>query len=120
MSEIQWRRVNDEPYEYAIQQGPHGDEFVKLLDGSCLRRPQAWQPIETAPKDTPIIVWGYRTQGEAALGGPYKYFWRTIGQIDGWGSNECRDLLDPGCDCIRRGIMPHPMRWMSLPDTPHV
>jgi hypothetical protein len=35
---IQWRRVNAEPFEYAIQQGPHGDEFVGLLDGSCLRR----------------------------------------------------------------------------------
>jgi hypothetical protein len=35
---IQWRRVNDEPFEYAIQQGPHGDEFVKLISGSCLRR----------------------------------------------------------------------------------
>lgn len=38
MAEIRWQRVNDEPFEYAIQQGPHGDEFVKLLDGSCLRR----------------------------------------------------------------------------------
>jgi hypothetical protein len=31
--------VNGEPFEYAIQQGRFGDEFVKLLDGSCLRRP---------------------------------------------------------------------------------
>ena len=37
-NKIVWQRVNDEPFEYAIQQGPHGDEFVKLLDGSCLRR----------------------------------------------------------------------------------
>lgn len=35
---VQWRRVNDEPYEYAVQQGPHGDEFVKLSNGSCLCR----------------------------------------------------------------------------------
>lgn len=35
---IRWQRVNDEPFEYAIQQGPHGDEFVKLFSGSCLRR----------------------------------------------------------------------------------
>ena len=35
---IRWARVNDEPFEYAIQQGPHGDEFVKLLDGKCLCR----------------------------------------------------------------------------------
>lgn len=35
---LRWQRVNSEPCEYAIQQGPHGDEFVKLLDGSCLER----------------------------------------------------------------------------------
>lgn len=35
---MNWRRINIEPFEYAIQQGPHGDEFVKLLDGSFLRR----------------------------------------------------------------------------------
>jgi hypothetical protein len=29
--------VNDEPFEHAIQLGPHGDEFVKLLNGECLR-----------------------------------------------------------------------------------
>lgn len=40
--QIRWAQVNDEPFEYAIQQDPHGDEFVKLLDGSCLRR--ALQP----------------------------------------------------------------------------
>lgn len=38
-SDYQWRRVNDESFEYAIYQGRHGDEFVKLADGSCLRRP---------------------------------------------------------------------------------
>lgn len=38
-SNIRWQRVNDEPFEYAIQQGRFGDEFVKLLDGTCLRRP---------------------------------------------------------------------------------
>lgn len=37
--DIRWARVNGEPFEYAIQQGPHGDEFVKLADGSSLRRP---------------------------------------------------------------------------------
>jgi hypothetical protein len=36
---VRWARVNGDPFEYAIQQGPFGDEFVKLLDGSCLRRP---------------------------------------------------------------------------------
>lgn len=42
MGEVKWRRINDEPFEYAIQKGPHGDEFVKLLDGPCLRRPLSW------------------------------------------------------------------------------
>lgn len=47
--QVRWQRVNDEPFEYAIQQGPHGDEFVKLLDGSCLRRAvSAFQTIANA------------------------------------------------------------------------
>jgi hypothetical protein len=37
--QVHWLKVNDEPFEYAIQQGSHGDEFVKLLNGECLRRP---------------------------------------------------------------------------------
>ncbi len=36
---MRWQRVNSEPFEYAIYEGPFGDEFVKLPDGSCLRRP---------------------------------------------------------------------------------
>lgn len=36
---VRWQRVNGEPFEYAIGQGRFGDEFVKLADGSCLRRP---------------------------------------------------------------------------------
>jgi hypothetical protein len=36
---VEWRRVNGESREYAIQQGPHGDEFVKMTDGTCLSRP---------------------------------------------------------------------------------
>lgn len=38
---VLWSRVNDEPFEYAIQKGPHGDEFVKLINGTCLRRSTA-------------------------------------------------------------------------------
>jgi hypothetical protein len=34
-----WRRVNDEPIEYAIEQGPCGDEFVKDSNGYCVSRP---------------------------------------------------------------------------------
>jgi Lar family restriction alleviation protein len=35
---VRWSRVNDEPFEYAIQIGPHGDAFVKLLNGRFLKR----------------------------------------------------------------------------------
>lgn len=45
--DIRWQRVNDEPFEYAIQQGPHGDAFVKLLNGMCLRRPLSPAPATT-------------------------------------------------------------------------
>lgn len=34
-----WQRVNDEPFEYAIVRGDLGDGFVRMLDGSFLRRP---------------------------------------------------------------------------------
>lgn len=34
-----WRRVNEEEFEYAIVQVRHGDSFLKLRSGMCLRRP---------------------------------------------------------------------------------
>lgn len=46
---IRWSRVNGECFEYAIQQGPHGDEFVKLLNGACLKRAVAL-PSSPAPE----------------------------------------------------------------------
>lgn len=42
---VRWQRVNAEPFEYCIQQGRFGDEFVKLLDGSCLRRTFVPSPL---------------------------------------------------------------------------
>jgi hypothetical protein len=36
---VTWRRVNEEPREYAITRGQFGDEFIKLPDGSTLSRP---------------------------------------------------------------------------------
>lgn len=74
-----------------------------------------WQPIETAPKRVPIFVWGYRIQGELSPSGAYKYFWRTVGQLRDW---DCLDLLEPGCGCVREAVMPHPLKWMPLPDPP--
>jgi S-adenosylmethionine/arginine decarboxylase-like enzyme len=43
--DICWRRVNDDPFEYAIKQGPHGDEFIKTPGGDCLKRPTPAKPF---------------------------------------------------------------------------
>jgi hypothetical protein len=47
---FRWQRVNHESFEYAIQQGPFGDEFVKLVGGSCLRRPINERPVTSPNK----------------------------------------------------------------------
>jgi hypothetical protein len=39
MSEVRWYRLNDEPFEYAIQDVPNGEALVQLKDGTYLRRP---------------------------------------------------------------------------------
>jgi len=52
MSNVRWQRIDEEPFEYAIQQGPHGDAFVKLLDGSCLRRAAPNWPLDPLNEDT--------------------------------------------------------------------
>ena len=75
-----------------------------------------WQPIETAPKETTIIVYGYNMYGQLLAGGPYRFYRRTVGQITHDG--KCDDLLDPGCDCIRGGTIEHPTHWMPLPEPP--
>lgn len=36
--DYQWRQVNGDPVEYAIRNGPNGDEFVKDSNGKCLSR----------------------------------------------------------------------------------
>lgn len=102
---IRWARVNDEPFEYAIQQGPHGDEFVKLLNGACLRRPLAalpseaigreWQDISTAPLEIEFI--GQDSDGRVF---------------------NCRCEAD---DCgenwydVHGDQLSYPIRWMPLP-----
>ncbi len=55
---FRWQRVNDEPFEYGIIKDVHGDEFVKLRDGSCLRRPIASVPsTEEGAVPPPLCVW---------------------------------------------------------------
>jgi hypothetical protein len=61
MEQIKWLQINDEPFEYAIQLGPHGDEFVKLLDGSCLRRPIGYILVPKEPTKEMLLSackWG--------------------------------------------------------------
>lgn len=55
---MEWRRVNHEPFEYAIRQGPNGDEFVKLPDGSCLRRPLAENQLTNQQPEAPNQLGG--------------------------------------------------------------
>lgn len=113
MSQIVWRQVNESPFEYAIQQGPVGDEFVKLIDGSCLRRDLMWQPIETAPKDP--------TQKERLLGFDPRYGIRII-RCDGWDPDSgIFEIALDGIDLGEDGSYPHdylPTHWMLLPEPP--
>lgn len=44
---IRWSDADGSGYEYAIQQGPHGDEFVQLYNRPCLRRKAAQSPDAT-------------------------------------------------------------------------
>jgi site-specific DNA-cytosine methylase len=75
VEQVQWRRVNGEPFEYAIQQGPHGDEFVKLIDGSCLRRP--FMGVERAPPPLRAVTAYYN-------------------EIDPYAAQWLRNLIDAG------------------------
>ena len=64
-----------------------------------------WQPIETAPKDTPILIYATETWRiryficVAKLG---KYGWEAVG-ASGY---ECENDFE------------HPTHWMSLPEPP--
>jgi hypothetical protein len=52
---IDWRQVNDEPLEYAIQQGPNGDEFVQLINGQCLKRERiSFDMDQFTPSESPF------------------------------------------------------------------
>ena len=74
-----------------------------------------WQPIETAPKNERIFVYGYQINGQAAPGGPYRYYFSTVGELNDF--NECEDLLRPEC-CVVQGYVETPTHWMPRPDPP--
>jgi hypothetical protein len=76
-----------------------------------------WQPIDTAPKDVPILVHGYEICGQCAPNGPYRRYYSTLGQISSY-SGECFDLTQPECGITGQGFMPHPTHWMPLPEPP--
>lgn len=64
-SPIKWRKVNEDDLEYAIQEGPHGDEFVRLLDSSCLSRSppepssmqRFWVPLRPAEQIMGMVAY---------------------------------------------------------------
>lgn len=116
--DIVWSRVNSEPFEYAIQQGPHGDEFVKLINGKCLKRscapllaipapPQLgqewreWRQIETAPKNGTFVDLLFRGNVRIA---------DCIWYRDAWWATEQRD---PSV-CVSHGLA-QPTHWMPIP-----
>jgi hypothetical protein len=107
VSNVRWARVNSEPFEYAIQQGPHGDEFVKLLDGSCLHRCVA--PAGNAGERealhpaTADLVQRFATALAAKLrAAEVKYGYSTGWRDDAW-QEECR-----------AGLMKHVMKGDPL------
>jgi hypothetical protein len=74
-----------------------------------------WNPIETAPHNEHIDVYGWRWQGELAPGGRYKYYWMTVGEIDG--SGKCSDLMTNEGD-FGHDEMPNPTHWRPRPTPP--
>jgi len=76
-----------------------------------------WQPIGTAPKNTPIIVHGYNIVGHTSPDGPYRHYITTLGELHDFG---CDDLTKPECCGIVQGVVEHPTHWMPLPDAPVV
>lgn len=132
MEKAVWRRVNDEPFEYAIQQGPHGDEFVKLLDGSCLRRSlvgveQTWIAVEDRLpefKQTVLVRYpsGYDLSHVYAFGG------RVEGENENgepawcWGIKQGYGGIQPGKDTDYNDVEcedDYPVtHWMPLPAPP--
>lgn len=63
---------------------------------------QQWQPIETAPKDTPVLVWA---KDEQMITAKYdtRYKWQ---------------LLDSGSYAEDHDMSYNPTHWMSLPSAP--
>jgi hypothetical protein len=75
-----------------------------------------WQPIETAPKDRPILVSGGKVNNE--LGG----CWKNDGWVKVYWDNE--DWQEPEkrwqvCDTCYYGVwVENPTHWMPLPEPP--
>lgn len=77
----------------------------------------SWQPIESAPPNELVLLYGYSVRGQAAPGGPYKAWRVTVGTVSGWGGPAV-DLLEPGCDCIAASELDTPTHWHPLPEPP--
>lgn len=72
-----------------------------------------WHPIETAPADTPVLIWDGHVIATAE-----RYEWLTHGgkTLSDWrviGSGDCSCGY---CDAGFRGE--NPTHWMTLPEPP--
>lgn len=70
----------------------------------------SWQPIETCPKETEVLVWfgpqvGVKSAEYTDLYGDDIWFWCV---------NDCK--FDP--HPVRRFCSPYPTHWMPLPEPP--
>lgn len=90
----------------------HLDEAATLLRALAARvEAMGWRPIETAPKETEILVWfGPNVGVKSAL------YTEAIGPgIWSW----CVDDEKFGPHPVRRYCSPYPTHWQPLPTPPH-
>ena len=70
-----------------------------------------WQPIETAPKDTPVLIWAEGEQMITAQYCTYRANNNTIYRAE-W------QLLDSGRYAEDHDMSYDPTHWMPLPEPP--
>lgn len=100
-----WQHINGVPWQWSVS---YEDGFVtveRVTDTLALDRFRAeereWQPIETAPKDRPIL-------GAGTHGRPEVYIWRNGSFIPPRAAERLRE--------IGSASFQSPTHWMPLPE----
>lgn len=70
-----------------------------------------WQPIDTAPRLEPIIVYGWNMQGPENQ--RYRFYFSTVAYLDYRG---CVDLLQSGSGDLY--LVENPTHWTAFPEAP--